>query len=150
MIKAHPYEEVAYDIYPLDNYYNQVGSGMIGELNKPMKENDFLLFLKKEMQAGIVRYTPFSGKDISKVAVCGGSGSFLLKDAIQQQAQVLVTADFKYHQFFDAEGKIVIADIGHYESEQFTKQLFFDLLKRNFSTFALRLSEVVTNPLNYI
>ena len=150
MIKAHPYEEVAYDIYPLDNTYNNIGSGMIGDLPKPMKEKDFLLFLKEKMNTGCVRYTPLTGNDITKVAVCGGSGSFLLQEAISQKANVLVTSDFKYHQFFDAEGKIVIADIGHYESEQFTKQLFLGLLKRNFSTFALRLSEVVTNPITYI
>ncbi len=150
MIKAHPYEEIAYDIYPIDNFYSHIGSGMIGDLQKPMKEKDFLLLLKEKMGTACIRHTPVTGNDISKVAVCGGSGSFLLPDAIRQEADVLVTSDFKYHQFFDADGKIVIADIGHYESEQFTKQLFLDLLKRNFSTFALRLSEVVTNPINYI
>ena len=147
---SHPYEEVAYDIYPLDNVYQDVGSGMIGELESPMDEKAFLEHLKVSMMAGGIRYTPLTGLPVKKVAVCGGSGSFLLADAIRQGAQVFVSADFKYHQFFDADGRIVIADIGHYESEQFTRELFVDLLKENFSTFALRLSEVKTNPVHYL
>ncbi len=149
LLETHPYEEVAYDIYSLDNSYRETGSGMIGELEAPMEEIAFLALLKSTMKTGCVRYTKLTGKKITRVAVCGGSGSFLLNDAIRQGAQVFVTSDFKYHQFFDADGKIVIADIGHYESEQFTKDLFHDLLVKNFSTFAVRLSEVGTNPVNY-
>jgi len=147
---SHPYEEVAYDIYALENTYQETGSGMIGELETAMDEKPFLETLKTTMQSGCIRYTPFTGRPVKTVAVCGGSGSFLLGDAIRQGAQVFVSADFKYHQFFDADGRIVIADIGHYESEQFTRDLFVDLLKENFSTFALRLSEVKTNPVHYL
>jgi dinuclear metal center YbgI/SA1388 family protein len=149
LLEAHPYEEVAYDIYPLDNLYSKTGSGMIGDLESPLDETLFLKKLKSEMKTGSIRHTKLTGKKISRVAVCGGSGSFLLNDAIRAGAQVFVTADFKYHQFFDADDKILIADIGHYESEQFTKDLFHDLIVRKFSTFALRLSEVETNPVNY-
>ena len=147
---AHPYEEVAYDIYPLENSFQETGSGMIGELETAMDERPFLDGLKNALQTGCIRHTPFTGKPVRTVAVCGGSGSFLLGDAIRQGAQVFVSADFKYHQFFDADGHIVIADVGHYESEQFTRDLFVDLLKENFSTFALRLSEVKTNPVHYL
>jgi dinuclear metal center YbgI/SA1388 family protein len=149
LFASHPYEEVAYDIYALGNIYQNIGSGMIGDLSSPMDEKEFLKHLKSAMKTGCVRHTKLSGKKVAKVAVCGGAGSFLLNDAIRNKADVFVTADFKYHQFFDADGKIVIADIGHYESEQFTKELFHDLLVKKFSTFAVRLSEVGTNPVNY-
>ncbi len=149
LFESHPYEEVAYDIYALSNTYQNVGSGMIGELSSPLSEPDFLNHLKSTMKTGCIRHTKLTGKKVSKVAVCGGSGSFLLDDATREKADFFVTADFKYHQFFDADGKIVIADIGHYESEQFTKELFHDLLVKNFSTFAVRLSEVDTNPVKY-
>jgi len=149
LLEAHPYEEVAYDIYSLANSYQSVGSGMIGEMEVPMAEPDFLKHLKSSMQTGCIRHTKLTGNKVSKVAVCGGSGSFLLKDAISKGAQFFVTADFKYHEFFDADGKTVIADIGHYESEQFTKDLFRDLLVKKFSTFAVRLSEAGKNPVYY-
>lgn len=150
LLSAHPYEEVAYDIYPLDNLHPNVGAGLVGNLKKPMSEMAFLKMVKKNMKAGSVRYTSLLGKNVSRVAVCGGSGSFLLDDAIMSKADVFVTADFKYHQFFNAEGKIVIADIGHYESEQFTTQILSDFLNRNFSTFAVRLAETGTNPVSYL
>ena len=149
LLTSHPYEEVAYDIYPLNNLHRETGSGMIGELESSMEEQDFLAYLKSTMQTGCVRHTKLFGRKISRVAVCGGSGSFLLNDAIRQGAQVFVTSDFKYHQFFDADGKILIADIGHFESEQFTKDLLHDLLVKKFSTFAVRLSGVGTNPVYY-
>ncbi len=145
---AHPYEEIAYDVYTLDNQYNLVGSGMIGELEKSLPVKEFLELLKNRMQTGCIRYTHFA-KTVSKVAVCGGSGSFLLGDALKAGADAFVTADFKYHQFFDADEKILVADIGHYESEQFTKELIYSELKGKFTTFALRLSEHNTNPINY-
>ena len=126
------------------------GSGMIGILPKPMSEMDFLNKVKGVMKAGSIRYTGLLGKKVKKVAVCGGSGSFLLNAAIEAKADIFITADFKYHQFFDADNKIVVADIGHYESEQFTKELIHDLLKRKFSIFALRLSAINTNPVNYL
>ena len=149
LFKAHPYEEVAYDIYPLENYNQYSGSGMIGELQEEVSEAEFLELLKKTMKAGCIRYTRLLGRKVKMVAVCGGSGSFLLNDAIGAKADFFVTADFKYHQFFDADNNIVIADIGHYESEQFTPDLLKELLVRNFSTFAVRLTELVTNPVHY-
>jgi dinuclear metal center YbgI/SA1388 family protein len=149
LIKSHPYEEVAYDIYPLENYNQQAGSGMIGEFNSAIEELEFLDLLKSNMFVKSIRHTRLLGKKVKRVAVCGGSGSFLLKDAIRMKADFFVTADYKYHQFFDADSKLVIADIGHYESEQFTKELLKKLLVRNFSTFAVRLTELVTNPVHY-
>lgn len=150
LFRAHPYEEVAYDIVPLENSFQQVGSGMLGELKQEMDEMDFLNTIKKEMKTPCVRYTKLRGKLVKKVAICGGSGSFLLKEAIRSGADVFVSADFKYHQFFDAENRIVIADIGHFESEQYTTELFYDILKKKFSTFALHLSKMNTNPINYL
>ena len=146
---SHPYEEIAYEIYTIDNQYNKIGSGMIGELESPLGVNDFLSHLKTTMQTGCIRYTSVKKPAIKRIAVCGGSGSFLLDAAIKSGADAFVTADFKYHQFFDAEGKLLIADIGHYESEQFTKELIYNFLNRKFTTFALRLSEINTNPINY-
>jgi dinuclear metal center YbgI/SA1388 family protein len=150
LLSAHPYEEVAYDIYPLDNLHPNIGAGLIGNLKRAMSETAFLKIVKKNMKAGSLRYTRLLGKNVGKVAVCGGSGSFLLEDAIAAKADVFVTADFKYHQFFNAEDKIVIADIGHYESEQFTTEILSDFLYRNFSTFAVRLAETGTNPVSYL
>ena len=150
LFASHPYEEVAYDLIPLTNANQEVGSGMTGELEKEMTEEAFLGHLKKIMKAGTVRYTAFRGKMVKKVAICGGSGSFLLENAIRSGADVFVTADFKYHQFFDAEDRIVIADIGHYESEQYTSELFYEILSKKFSTFALHLSKINTNPIKYL
>jgi len=149
LISAHPYEEVAYDIYPLDNKYEKAGIGMVGELETPVSENDFLHLLKKTFGTGCIKHTALLNRKVSKVAVCGGSGSFLLSHAIAAGADFFVTADYKYHQFFDAEKKIVIADVGHYESEQFTKELFYELLTKKFPKFAVRFSEVKTNPVFY-
>lgn len=150
LLKAHPYEEVAHDIVPLDNSYNVVGSGMIGELEKEQDTLKFLEFVKKTMKTGVVRHTPPVAKKVKKIAVCGGSGSFLLGEAVAAGADVFITSDYKYHQFFDADNRIVIADIGHYESEQFTSELFYDLVKGKFPTFAIRLSKINTNPINYL
>ena len=149
LLKAHPYEEVAYDIYPLENYTQLTGMGMVGNLPQPVAEKKFLQLLKETFNTGLIKHTAFLGKPVKKIAVCGGSGSFLLNKAIASGADVFVSGDFKYHQFFDAEDKIVIADIGHFESEQFTKELFYELLTKKFPTFAVHLSETVTNPVNY-
>lgn len=146
---AHPYEEVAYDIYPLDNISEKNGAGMIGELAKETDEKEFLLQLKNKFFVPVLKHTKLLNKKIKKVALCGGAGSFLLKDAIKQKADIFISGDFTYHQFFDAENKLIIADIGHYESEQFTKQLFFDIIKKNFTTFDTQISETNTNPVNY-
>jgi dinuclear metal center YbgI/SA1388 family protein len=150
LFTAHPYEEVAYDILALDNANNSIGAGMVGDLAEEMEETTFLKNLKQTMKTDVVRYTALKGKKIKTVAVCGGSGSFLLKNAIAAGADVFVTGDFKYHQFFDAENQIVIADIGHYETEQFTMELFYDILSEKFSTFAIHLSKINTNPINYL
>lgn len=149
MIQAHPYEEVAYDIYQLDNIHN-IGSGIIGELEVPMDELEFLKQVKATFKAGSLRFTKLNGRKIQKIALCGGSGSFLLNNAISSGADVFISADFKYHQFFDAEDKIVIADIGHYESEQFTSEIFYEILIKKITNFAVRLSEINTNPINYL
>jgi dinuclear metal center YbgI/SA1388 family protein len=150
LFASHPYEEVAYDIYPLENEYKQTGSGLVGETEKPQDETEFLKNLKSSLKTDCVRYTALTGNKIKKVAICGGSGSFLLKKAILAGADAFVTADLKYHQFFDAEGKILLADVGHFESEQFTGEIFYDLLMEKFPTFAVRLSKTNTNPVNYL
>lgn len=148
LIKVHPYEEVAYDIYPIENFYEKTGSGLVGELESEMSPENFLKHLKNSMDLKVIRFTSFS-KNIKRVAVCGGAGSFLLKNAIGQGADAFVTADFKYHEFFDAEQKLMIADIGHYESEKFTKELLSELILKKFHTFAVLLSKTNTNPVNY-
>ncbi len=150
LLKGHPYEEVAYDIYPLENKTPTVGMGMIGDLPSEMDEIEFLKKAKAIFGAGAVRYSPLLNKKIKKVAVCGGAGSFLIKQAISAKADVLLTGDLKYHQFFEPEGKLLVADIGHFESEQFTKEVFYELLTKKFPKFAVRLSEVNTNPVNYL
>lgn len=150
LLKAHPYEEVAYDIISLDNANGQIGSGMVGELEESMEEKSFLHLVKKSMRADGVRYTPLSGKKVKKVAVCGGAGSFLLAAAIRSGADVFVSADFKYHEFFNADNQIVIADIGHFESEQFTIDIFYQYLTERFRNFAPLKSNVRTNPINYL
>lgn len=148
--KAHPYEEVAYDVMSLDNFHPQVGSGMIGVLKEEMEGIDFLHHLKKAMKTDCVRYTELINRKIKKVAVCGGSGSFLLKAAKAQGADVFVTADFKYHEFFDAENQIIIADIGHFESEQFTVEIFYKILTEKFANFVVLFSDINTNPIKYL
>jgi len=150
LVLAHPYEEVAYDLVLLENNLSDVGSGMIGWLPGAENELDFLARLAQIFGCKTIRHSALTGKQIKKVAVCGGSGSFLIQDAISAGADVFITADLKYHEFFDAEEKIILADIGHYESEQFTKELFYEILIKKFPNFALRLSEVNTNPVLYL
>lgn len=150
LLEVHPYEEVAYDLYPISNAHPQVGSGMIGNLRSDQDEIEFLKFIKDVLNAKVIRHTAVRGKMIRRVAVCGGSGSFLLGNAINAGADIFVTADFKYHEFFDAEGKVIIADVGHFESEQFTQDLLLELITEKFSNFALRLTAQNTNPINYL
>ncbi|KAB1066196.1 Nif3-like dinuclear metal center hexameric protein [Salibacter halophilus] len=150
MKNAHPYEEVAYDVYPLTKEHQEVGSGMVGFLPQPVEAMSFLKSLKTKLQTDLIRHTDIVSEKIEKVAICGGAGSFLLNDAIKAKADVFITGDYKYHQFFDADGKIIIADVGHFESEQFTAELFVELLQQNFSTFAIHLSKVNTNPISYL
>lgn len=147
---AHPYEEVAYYVSRLDNENQEVGSGLVGQLDTPEEPIEFLKRLKNVMSASCVRYTQPVKSQISKVALCGGSGSFLLPKAISTGADVYVSADFKYHEFFDADNRIMIVDIGHYESEQYTKELLAEVLREKFPTFAINFSKQVTNPTRYI
>jgi dinuclear metal center YbgI/SA1388 family protein len=149
LVLAHPYEEVAYDLYALTNQHQQVGAGMIGELDIAVEEEAFLFDVKEKMRAHVIRHTELTGRHIKKVAVCGGAGGFLLKHAIAAGADIFITSDYKYHEFFDAEGKLVIADIGHFESEQFTQQLLYEIIKKKFTNFAVRLTGINTNPVKY-
>lgn len=149
LLESHPYEEVAYDIYTLDNKHDTVGAGMIGWLEIEMDPQAFLGMVKETMGAQVIRHTKLLPAKIKKVAVCGGSGSFLLKEAIAAGADIFITADFKYHEFFDADEKIIIADIGHFESEQFVANLLVDIIQEKFPNFAIRLTEHNTNPINY-
>jgi len=146
---AHPYEEVAYDIIPLANEYQEVGSGLIGNLPEPMTEIEILTKIKQAFGLKVIKHTQLLGNPVSKIAVCGGAGSFLIKDAIGAGADIYITADVKYHEFFDADKRIVIADIGHWESEQFTVDLLIDILSTKFPTFAILKSEVNTNSVRY-
>ena len=146
----HPYEEVSYEIVTLENVHQDIGMGMLGEFTKPMEEKDFLRYLKKTMQTACIRHSELLHKKIKKVAVLGGAGSFAISDAKRAGADAYVSADFRYHEFFKAEKDILLADIGHYESEQFTKNLLVDYLTKKFSNFAVILSEKSTNPIYYI
>ncbi len=148
--KAHPYEEVAYYLTQLENENQEAGAGMIGDLADPMEPTAFLKRLKTSMNCSCIRHTAISHSPIKKVALCGGAGSFLLHEAIALGADAFVSADFKYHEFFDADGQILLADIGHYESEQFTKELLQEVLREKFSNFAINFSETVTNPISYL
>ncbi len=149
LFESHPYEEVAYDIYPLENEFNRAGAGMIGELEVKIPEEKFLQKIKDVLDIPFIRHSSLLGKMVGTVAVCGGSGSFLIQDAIQQHADFFISADIRYHQFFDADGKIVIVDAGHYETEQFTCNLLADYLKKKFANFAVQISETPVNPVKY-
>jgi dinuclear metal center YbgI/SA1388 family protein len=149
MNQAHPYEEVAHSVFAMMNMHGQVGSGMVGELAEPLDQETFLDQLKINLNCQIVRHTNLLHKPIHKVAVCGGSGSFLLSDAIRSGADVFVTSDFKYHEFFGAEGRILIADVGHYESEWQTTHLIVSRLNNKFTNFAIHLAETNPNPIHY-
>jgi dinuclear metal center YbgI/SA1388 family protein len=146
---SHPYEEVAHYLSTLVNENQEVGSGMIGVLPKPLDSGAFLEMLAERLNLKVVRHTRPVGGLIERVAVCGGAGSFLLSRAVQAGAQAFVSADFKYHEFFDADGRILIADVGHYESEVYTKELLKELLLEKFPTFAINFSRTVTNPISY-
>ncbi|MFM6924058.1 MAG: Nif3-like dinuclear metal center hexameric protein [Ferruginibacter sp.] len=149
MIDAHPYEEVAYDIVSLDNQNQQVGSGLLGELPEAISEKALLGLLKQKFNLSVIRHTPLLGRSVRTIALCGGAGSFLTGTAVAAGADFYITGDVKYHEFFDADNRLVIADIGHYESEQFTIDLLFDLLSQKFPTFAIQKTGVKTNPVHY-
>lgn len=150
LIENHPYEEVAYNIVALKNQNQNVGAGAIGQLSSEMDVTSFLEYLKEKMNISVIRHSALLDKMIKTVAICGGAGSFLLEDAKRLNADIFISGDFKYHEFFDADDKIVIADIGHYESEQFTQELLLDVITNKFSNFAIRLTENNTNPIKYL
>lgn len=149
LLAAHPYEEVAYDIYSLDNLHPGIGSGLMGEMPGPLSEEDLLLKLKTAFGLSIIRHTAFLHNKIVKVALCGGAGSFLIPAAKAAGADAYVTSDVKYHEFFDADNSIFLADIGHYESEQLTIDLLAEILQQKFPNFAVLKTEIKTNPVNY-
>lgn len=149
MLAAHPYEEVAYHTITLDNKLQYVGSGIIGNLRQAMDAQEFLAYLKQKLQLHVIRHTKLSPNKISRIALCGGAGGFLLPEAKRSGADIFITADYKYHEFFDAEDDIIIADIGHYESEQFTQELLIDIIRKKFVNFAVLLTEIDTNPIKY-
>ncbi len=150
LLTSHPYEEVAYDIYPLENELKGIGAGIIGDLEENMSEKEFLMKLKSVFNTPTIRHTAFLNKKVKKIAVCGGSGSFLISKVKSVGADVFITGDIKYHDFFEADREILLADIGHYESEQFTKELIYNILIKKFPTFALRISEKEVNPVRYL
>ena len=150
LLKAHPYEEPAYDFIPLQNAWNQVGAGVVGELEEPEEELAFLNRIKNIFNNPTIKYTGLLGRKIKRVALCGGSGSTFLADAITAKADIYISGDFKYHEFFDAQKRILIADIGHFESEQFTKDIFFEIITKKMPTFAVQISDSKTNPINYL
>lgn len=149
LLKAHPYEEVAYDIVALQQDFQQVGSGLVAELPAPLSETELLQKIKQAFGLQVIKHTPLLNKPVKTVALCGGAGSFLTKKAIAAGADMYITSDVKYHEFFDAENRVVIADIGHWESEQFTIDLLYDILLTKFPTFAVLKSKVKTNPVQY-
>lgn len=150
LVKAHPYEEPAYDIIPLENEYAQVGLGMIGDLDFPMDEADFLAYVKRKLGAKLLRYSNPTGKQVRRVAVCGGSGASFTRLAAAQQADAYVTGDIKYHDFIDAQDKLLLVDAGHFETERFTIDIFYDLIMEKIVNFALYKTKYIDNPVNYL
>lgn len=149
MKEAHPYEEVAYELYAIENEHQEVGSGMIGDLPQAIDTMEFLSKIK-ETFGGVVRHTALNKAKLKRLAWCGGSGSFLLPAAKKAGADLFLSSDFKYHQFFEADNEILIADIGHFENEYFTIALIAEYLRKKFPNFAVLLTENSTNPINYL
>lgn len=149
LLQAHPYEEAAYDIADLANPHPGTGAGIAGELPEPLPATDFLALLQRQFGLPLIRHTRLPDQPVKKIALCGGAGSFLVSRVLAMGADVYVTADMKYHEFFDANDRLLICDIGHYESEQFTTDLLHDILQQKFPTFAVLKSEVKTNPVHY-
>lgn len=150
LFKNHPYEEVAYEVFAVENTDQNLGMGMIGDLPEPIAEREFLQGVKEKMNVSVIRHSAFLDQKVRKVAVLGGSGAFAIEAAKASGADVLITSDIKYHEFYKAESKLVIADIGHYETEQFTKNILVDYLTKKMPNFAVRLSESKTNPIKYL
>ncbi len=141
LLQAHPYEEPAFDLIPLANAWNSVGLGVVGDLPQAMAETDFLSQLKAVFNADCIKHSPLLGRNLKRIALCGGSGADFIANAKAAQADAFVTADVGYHRFFEADGALLIADIGHFESEQFTKEIFLEQISKNFPNFAVRMSE---------
>jgi dinuclear metal center YbgI/SA1388 family protein len=150
LLLAHPYEEPVFDLYYLQNTWMQAGSGIIGELNVPEPELDFLKRLKKTFNLSCVKHNTLTGRMIKKIALCGGSGSFLIPLALRNEADVFITGEIKYHDYFGYDNKILLAEIGHYESEQYTKEIFYTIIRDLYPNFTLFMSKVNTNPIKYI
>ena len=149
MLEAHPYEEVAYQLLNTENRINGYGSGVVGILENPMSETDFLHYLKEKMELDVFKHTHFTGRTVSKIAVCGGAGAFLIGKAKSVCADVYVTSDIKYHEFFEAEKQLILCDIGHFESEKFTIELIIEVLSKKFPNFATIFAQTNTNPIQY-
>lgn len=149
LLNNHPYEEPAFDVYSLDNEHPGIGSGWIGELETSMDESEFLEFVKQGLKAKVLRHTSLLSQPIKKVAICGGSGRFLLEAAVSGKADAFITADFKYHDFFDVDGRLLLIDPGHFETEQFTPEIIYEWFQNKFPKFAIRLSKRNINPIQY-
>jgi dinuclear metal center YbgI/SA1388 family protein len=149
LIKAHPYEEPAFDFYPVKNVWNQMGAGVIGELDEPMSELEFLKEIKKTFEVGCLKHNRLTGRLIQKVAICGGAGSFLIPKAVGK-ADVFITGEVKYHDYFNYNDSILVAEIGHYESEQYTKEIFYSIIKEAFPSLEVTISKINTNPIKYL
>ena len=149
MLKVHPYEEVAYDVFALENEFQQAGAGMIGEFESPMEELDFLALVANTIDSLCLRHSALTGRKIKKVTLCGGSGSPFMGDALRQKADAYLTADIKYHDFFIPENAMLLVDGGHFETEQFAKELIYELIRKKFPTFAAEIAETKTNSVHY-
>jgi dinuclear metal center YbgI/SA1388 family protein len=150
LLEAHPYEEVAYDIYSLENDNIDYGLGCTGDLGEPLSGNDFLSLVSSVFDSRGIRYSGQTGKTVKKIALCGGAGASLLNDAVSSGADVYVTGDIKYHTWFEADDRILLVDCGHFESEKFSTEILYDLIVKKFPKFAVRFSETNTNPINYL
>jgi dinuclear metal center YbgI/SA1388 family protein len=149
LLRSHPYEEVAYDVVVLANTDPAIGSGLVGDLVDQIEERAFLGLLKAAFRVPVIRHSPLTGRAVKRVGLCGGAGSFLISNALAQKCDFFISADIKYHDFFNAEGRLVVADIGHFESEQFTVELIYEILREKFPTFAVLKSGTETNPVHY-
>ncbi len=150
LLEAHPYEEVAYDVYPLENTYNKIGAGMIGELPLAIPANEFLMNVKQSLGCQYIKHNKLVTRPVKRVAICGGSGSFLIGDAFRAKADVFITGDIKYHEFYEHLNEMTIADAGHFETEQSTKELLEGFLTKKFPNFALRISKKNVNPVSFL
>jgi hypothetical protein len=150
LLDVHPYEEPVYDLFPIKNEWAQAGAGAIGEFDQPMTVSEFLQHLKRTFEVGCVRYNNFVGPTIQKVALCGGAGAFLMPMAIARRADAFITGEIKYHEFFGHENELLLAEIGHYESEQYTKEIFYSIIKDLCPDIPVFLCDTMTNPIKYL